>query len=239
MRKDAENVVPKVEEELPHQALKFFFTPVDEPKPDAANPHAQSTTYLPEIVSALREEFGEDILNVDEYAGEQTVYVRRARIAKVCEYLKTRYDFEYLSDVGGVDRFTDEERFEVFYNLVSFRGRKRIRLKVRVDEQELVVPTITNVYRSANWNEREVYDMLGIRFEGHPDLRRMYMPEDFEHYPQRKEFPLLGIPGSLPLPPNTPEGELQYDPFPAAHGNKPPKSYEEPKSKIDESEEEE
>lgn len=235
MRKDADNVVPKVEEEQSHQTLKFFFTPVDEPKPDAKNLHAQSTTYLPEIVDALRQEFGDDILNVDEYAGEQTVYVTPSRIADVCRYLKAEESFEYLTDVGGVDRFTDEERFEVFYNLVSFQKRKRIRLKVRVEEDDPVVPTITSVYRSANWNEREVYDMMGIRFEGHPDPRRMYMPEDFEYFPLRKEFPLLGIPGSLPLPPNTPEGEIQYDPFPAAHGNKPPKSFQEPASKTTES----
>lgn len=232
MRKDTGNVVPKVEEEQSHQALKFFFTPVDEPKSGAGNPHAQSTTYVPEIVSALREAFADDILSVDEYAGEQTVLVQRERIADVCRFLKDDQSFVYLTDIGGVDRFTDEERFEVYYNLVSFQQSKRIRLKVRVDEREPVVPTITPVFRSANWNEREVYDMLGIRFEGHPDMRRMYMPEDFEYYPQRKEFPLLGIPGSLPLPPNTPDGEIQYDPFPAAHGNKPPKSYREPKSKT-------
>ncbi len=231
MRKDAANVVPTVEEEQSHQSLKFFFTPVDGPKPDAKNPHAQPTTHLPEIVSALRQEFGEDVLEVREYAGEQTVYVRRERIADVCRYLKEIQAFAYLSDLGGVDRFTDEARFEVFYNLVSFEQRKRIRLTVRLDEDDLLIPTITPVFRSANWNEREVYDMLGIRFEGHPDLRRMYMPEDFEHFPLRKEFPLLGIPGSLPLPPNTPEGEIQYDPFPAAHGNVPPKSFKEPKSK--------
>lgn len=230
MRKDAANVVPKGEREQSHQALNFFFTPVDGPKTDAKNPHAQPTTHLPGIVAALRDKFGDDILAVDEYAGEQTVLVHRDRIADVCRYLKDDQAFAYLTDIGGIDRFTEQERFEVFYNLVSFEKRKRIRLKVRVEEDAPTVPTVTPVYRSANWNEREVYDMLGIRFEGHPDLRRMYMPEDFEYYPQRKEFPLLGIPGSLPLPPNTPEGEIQYDPFPAAHGNKPPKSYREPKS---------
>ena len=123
-------------------------------------------------------------------------------------------------------------RFEVFYNLVSIQGRKRIRLQVRVDEEDLVVPSVTGVYRAANWNEREVYDMMGIRFDGHPDLRRMFMPEDFEYYPQRKEFPLLGVPGSLPLPPRVPEGDLTVDPFAAAHEGKTPKSYEEPTSSV-------
>lgn len=233
MRKDAENVVPKVEGEQAHQALKFFFTPVDEPKPDAKNRYATATTHVPEVIEALRGRFGETVLDVSEYAGEQTVFVEKERIADVVRFLKDEQQFAYLSDVGGVDRFTDDDRFEVFYNLVSFQQRKRIRLKVRVDEGDLTVPTITNVYRAANWNEREVYDMLGIRFDGHPDMRRMFMPEDFEYYPQRKEFPQLGIPGSLPLPPQTPEGDIQYDPFPAAHGRPTPKSYQEPESKTE------
>ena len=96
---------------------------------------------------------------------------------------------------------------------------------------------LTPLYRAANWNERECFDMLGLIFDGHPDLRRMYMPEDFEYYPQRKEFPLLGIPGSLPLPPQTPEGGLTMDPYAAAHGSKPVRSYEEPPSAFSEEEE--
>ena len=95
------------------------------------------------------------------------------------------------------------------------------------------VDSITDLFRSASWNERECYDMFGIRFNGHPDLRRMYMPEDFEYHPLRKEFPLLGIPGSLPLPPQVPEGELTMDPFPAAHGSKPVKSFAEPPSEME------
>lgn len=236
MRKDDENVVAKVEDDRSHQALKFFFTPVDEPKPGEENRYAKATTHLPEVVDALRDRFEEGVMDVHEYAGEQTVFIDKERIADACRFLKEEQQFPYLSDLGGVDRFTEEDRFEVFYNLVSFEKRKRIRLKVRVDEADLRVPTVTGVYRAAQWNEREVYDMLGIRFDGHPDLRRMYMPEDFEYYPQRKEFPQLGIPGSLPLPPQTPEGDLQYDPFPAAHGRPTPKSYEEPKSQYDDEE---
>jgi NADH-quinone oxidoreductase subunit C len=217
----------------PFRALDFFFTPVDEARPGVENPHAKASTHVPDVIEAVRERFGADVGDVAEYAGEQTLYVARERIADVCRFLKDEMAFVYLTDVGGVDRFTDEERFEVFYNLVSFERQKRLRLKVRVPEEDPVVPTITEVYRSANWNEREVYDMLGIRFEDHPDMRRMYMPEDFEYFPQRKEFPLLGVPGSLPLPAQTPEGELEYDPFPAARGRKPPKSFLEPRSKIE------
>ena len=214
------------------ETLNFHFTPVDTPLPDQDNPHAKSTTHVPEVVEALRAQWGEAIQELVVYAGEHTVYVEKAKIADVCRFLKQEQGFDYLVDLGGVDRFTEDDRFEVFYNLVNIDGGKRIRLKIRLDEDDLHVPSVTDVYRAADWNERECYDMLGLVFDGHPDLRRMYMPEDFEYFPQRKEFPLLGIPGSLPLPPQTPEGELTMDPYAAAHGSKPINSYEEPPSEM-------
>lgn len=212
------------------ETLPFHFTPVDPPVEDRVNPHAKSTTDQPEVVGALKERFGEAIRSETVYAGEHTVLVAASSIVDVCRFLKDEQGFDFLADLGGLDRFTDDERFEVFYNLVSIGGRKRLRVKVRVDEEEPVLPSITSVYRAAGWNERECFDMLGIKFEGHADLRRIYLPEDFEHYPLRKEFPLLGIPGSLPLPPQTPEGSLTMDPFAAAHGSKPVKSFQEPKT---------
>lgn len=231
MREDEKNVEPKQDPAHSHEALKFYFTPVDEPYDDAPeNPHAKSTTQVQDVIEALREQFGEEtILEADTYAGEYTVFVEKSEIRTVCRYLKDEEGFNYLSDLGGIDQFQETDRYEVFYNLVAMDRNKRIRLKVRVDEEDLTVPSINEVFRAANWNERECYDMLGIHFEGHPDLRRMYMPEDFEYHPLRKEFPILGVPGSLPLPPQTPEGDLTMDPFAAAHGDKPVKSYQEPK----------
>lgn len=233
MRDDERNVETKeTETGGAHEALKFYFTPVDPPHPDEQdNPHAKRTTHVPEVVEALREEFGEAIREVETYANEDTVLVERSRIAEICRFLKNEQGFNYLTDLGGSDRFVEGDRYEVFYNLVAIEKRKRLRLKIRVDEDELLAPSITDVFKSANWNEREVYDMLGIRFEGHNDMRRMYMPEDFEYHPLRKEFPQLGVPGSLPLPPQTPEGDLTMDPFAAAHGSKPVKSYEEPRTR--------
>jgi NADH-quinone oxidoreductase subunit C len=184
-----------------------------------------------DVIETLRGEFDEEtILEADTYAGEYTVFVAKNEIRAVCRFLKEEAGFNYLSDLGGIDQFQEENRYEVFYNLVSMDRNKRLRLKVRVDEDDLTAPSINDVFRAANWNERECYDMLGITFEGHPDLRRMYMPEDFEYHPLRKEFPILGVPGSLPLPPQTPEGDLTMDPFAAAHGDKPVKSYQEPES---------
>ena len=217
------------------EELRFHYTPSDEPKPEQEtdNAHAKDTTRVPKVIDALREEFGAAVHGVERYANEDTVYVEKARIREICRFLKEEEQFDYFADLGGIDNFTEEDRYEVFYNLVSTERQKRIRLKVRVDEADMRVPSVTEVYRAANWNEREAYDMFGFDFVDHPDPRRMYMPEDFEYYPLRKEFPQLGVPGSLPLPPQTPDGELTMDPFAAAHGSKPVKSYEEPATDSD------
>ena len=103
------------------------------------------------------------------------------------------------------DRFTSEDRFEVIWNIVSLKDRSRIFVKTRVPEDHPSLPTTTDIWPAAEWNEREAFDMMGIRFEGHPDLRRLFLPEDFEYFPLRKEFPLMGVPGSIPLPSTSPD----------------------------------
>ena len=102
---------------------------------------------------------------------------------------------------------TSDERFEVVYNLVSMKFGDRIFLKVRCEEENPELDSVSGVWPAANWAEREVYDMFGIHFRNHPDMRRIYMPEDFRYFPLRKEFPLLGIPGSIELPNTTPDSE--------------------------------
>ena len=208
------------------QTLKFHFTPRaalagEMERLQNENPHAKATWVVPKVLAALQDAFGEAILDTVGYAGETTVYVEKDRLADVVQFLFDEVGFDYLTDIGTIDRFTEDDRFEVFYNLCALGAQKRIRLKVRVDEDDPTVPTITHVHPGANWHEREAWDMMGIRFEGLEDHRRIYMPEDFEYHPLRKEFPTLGIPGSMPLPANTPDGELQADPFPRAHGQIP------------------
>ncbi len=210
--------------------LPFNFVPQEPETAVENNPHEKATTRVDAVISALKKEFTDAIGETIVYAGERTVRVDADRIVDVCVFLKDQQGFNYLSDIGGIDRFTEDDRYEIFYNLVDLNDSKRIRLVIRLDEDDLSAPTVTGVYPAANWNERECYDMFGITFDRHPDLRRMFMPEDFEYFPLRKEFPLLGIPGSLPLPPQEPTGELTMDPFAAAHGSKPPKSFEEVQS---------
>jgi len=219
------------------ESLKFLFTPVDGPNPRKAdNPHAKASTEVDNVIAALRAKFGEAIQDTVVYAGERTVFVAKDKLVEVCTYLKSEQGFNYLVDIIAIDRFTEDDRFEVAYNLVAIYTSKRLRVQVRIDEDDLEVDTVTGVWRAATWYEREAFDMMGIRFKGHPDLRRMFLPEDFEYYPQRKEFPLLGIPGSLPLPAQTPEGPLGHDPFVAARGSATPKSYQEPTSSLEQEE---
>jgi len=154
------------------------------------------------IVQKITAQFPSSIVSVNEYRGELTILVKKQDIAKICSMLKGDNDlcFDSMRDLCGADYHRPDERFEVIYNLYSLKNHFRLRLKVRVEEQDLHVPTVTGVWKTANWHERETYDMFGILFDGHPDMRRIYMPEQFEHFPLRKDFPLMGIPGSLSLP---------------------------------------
>lgn len=144
------------------------------------------------------------VISHQDHRGEFTIVLRKESIAECAKLLRDdpRFAFDSLRDVCGADYARPEDRFEVVYNLYSLGHNARLRLKVRVDESDLRVPTVSTVWPAANWAEREAFDMYGIRFDGHPDLRRIYMPPDFEHHPLRKDFPLMGIPGSLPLPRN-------------------------------------
>ena len=154
------------------------------------------------ILNHLRAHFNSSILTVNEFRGELTVVIKKLDIVPICKSLRDSEElsFDSLRDVCGVDHYRPEDRFEVVYNLYSLKNKCRVRLKVRVDENDIHVPSVSSIWKTADWAERETYDMLGILFDGHPDLRRMYMPEGFEYHPLRKEFPLMGIPGSLPLP---------------------------------------
>jgi NADH-quinone oxidoreductase subunit C len=154
------------------------------------------------VFESLKARFKDSIISVQEFRGELTVAIKKEDIVAVCDFLKgdDELRFDLLEDLCGVDMNTPTDRFQVVYHVFSLKNKFRIRLIVSVDESDLKVPTVSTVWSTADWHEREAYDMFGIRFDGHPDLRRLYMPDEFEYYPLRKDFPLMGIPGSLPLP---------------------------------------
>jgi NADH-quinone oxidoreductase subunit C len=154
------------------------------------------------VLQKLKSRFQESILESSEFREELTVVVPKEKVVDVCQYLRDDAELRYdlLADLCGIDMYTPVNRFGVIYNIYSLSTKHRIRVKTFTQEDEPKVPTVSTVWPTANWHERETYDMFGIVFEGHPDLRRMYLPDEFEHFPLRKDFPLMGIPGSLPLP---------------------------------------
>ncbi len=162
---------------------------------------------LQKTIDELSDNFPDSFIEVYQSTGDTFIRVEADAIVEICQYLKNELHFIYLTDIFGIDRFTSEERFEVVYNLISLRDREKLFVKVRLPEEEPVMDSVTGVWKSASWMEREVYDMFGVKFNNHPDFRRIYMPEDYEYYPMRKEFPLLGIPGSIELPNTTPDTE--------------------------------
>lgn len=138
--------------------------------------------------------FADALQEVYEAHGAVTLVVNREQVVEICRWLKDDPDFRYnlLMDMAGIDYLGREPRFEVVYHLYSVPYHRRLRLKVRVAEHDAVVPSVTSVWSTANWHEREAFDMLGIHFAGHPDLRRIYMPDDYPGHPLRKDFPTLG-----------------------------------------------
>lgn len=162
---------------------------------------------LQSVVDGLSEQYSDHLIDVYQSTGDTFIRIEPDALVEISKFLKNEHHFIYLSDILGADRFTSEERFEVIYNLVSLRERERVFLKVWLAEENPTVDSITDVWQSASWHERQVYDMFGVHFKNHPDMRRIYMPEDFDYYPLRKEFPLLGIPGSIELPSSTPDTE--------------------------------
>ncbi|MBC7910803.1 MAG: NADH-quinone oxidoreductase subunit C [Pyrinomonadaceae bacterium] len=147
------------------------------------------------LVAALQQQNAEWVGEVIEAFGEITVIVPREQIAVICSFLKSApgLEFNFLSDICGADRGPEEEpRFEVNYHLFSTTKHHRLRLKVALTEDDPHVPTVTGVWRTANWHERETYDLFGVIFTDHPDLRRILLPDDWQGHALRKDFPLRG-----------------------------------------------
>src|SRR5881296_776499 len=122
--------------------------------------------------------------------------VERGKLLETCGQLKAEY--EMLADISGVDNYGEDPRFEVVYHLYSFKNNERLRLKVKLPEDDLIVDSVVSVWKTADWHEREAFDMFGIRFRGHPNLKRILMWDGYPYFPLRKDFPLAGLPAELP-----------------------------------------
>ena len=142
----------------------------------------------------LKEKFADAVVETHNHRGDETAVISREKLIQVAEFVKTSSDFamNVLMDLTCVDGLTMgwNPRFEVVYHFYSLQNNSRIRLKVRVAEKDAIVPSLVNLWPSANWFEREVWDMFGIKFDGHPDLKRILMYAEFKGHPLRKDYPV-------------------------------------------------
>jgi NADH-quinone oxidoreductase subunit C len=148
-----------------------------------------------QIAERIKETFPEETLDVREFRGQVSITLKKGRLLDICRYLHDDPDlfFDYLVDLCGVDYLGKKNmRFEVVYHLYSMKHRHAVRLKAEVPDGDPSIDSVMPVWTGANWHERECYDMFGIIFNGHPDLRRILLPEDWEGYPLRKDYPLKG-----------------------------------------------
>ena len=152
-----------------------------------------------ESVNKIKTKFGDLISEPTKFRGEITIKLADAeQIFEVCNFAKRQLGFDYLVDISSVDNYGEDPRWTVIYELRSLANNVELRLKTDVSEEKSELPSVLGVWRTANWHEREIYDMMGIRFRGHPDLRRILMWEGYPYFPLRKDFPLAGKPTDLP-----------------------------------------
>jgi NADH-quinone oxidoreductase subunit C len=167
-----------------------------------------------ESAQKFKAKFGDLISEPAEFRGEISITLADAgQITVVCEFAKRELGFNYLVDISSVDNYGDDPRWTVVYHLLDIVNGAEIRIKTSISDEKSELPSVLPVWRTANWHEREIYDMMGIRFSGHPDLRRILMWEGYPYFPLRKDFPLAGKPSDLPGVAFTKPAPLEGGPF--------------------------
>ena len=165
-----------------------------------------------ELLDSLGKLFGQKLQHKTEFRGETTYTILPADLREVAKFSRHDLSFDYLIDITSIDNFGEDPRFEIVYELYSMTLAVHLRLKLKISEDEQV-DTISDLWPTANWHEREIYDMMGIKFKGHPDLRRILMWDGYPFFPLRKEFPLEGLPSEMPDVAFTKAASLEGGPF--------------------------
>jgi len=174
-----------------------------------------------DLADQLISQFREELLEPSEFRGEVTLQLTDAeRIAEVCAFAKESLGFDYLVDITSIDNYGEDPRWSIVYHLYGYTHRSHLRLKTNVNEETSELPTVTGVWKTADWHEREIYDMMGVRFRGHADLRRILMWEGYPYFPLRKDFPLSGKSHDLPEVAFTRSAPLEGGPFVTVAGGK-------------------
>jgi NADH-quinone oxidoreductase subunit C len=167
----------------------------------------------PELLDSLSQLFGGKLVQKNEFRGEITYAIAPADLREIAKFCRDDLSFDYLLDITSVDNSGQEPRFEIVYELYSLTLAVHLRLKLSVSEAVGAVDTVSDIWPTANWHEREIYDMMGIKFNGHPDLRRILMWDGYPFYPLRKEFPLEGLPSDMPDVAFTEAAPMEGGPF--------------------------
>src|SRR6266567_3805326 len=166
-----------------------------------------------ELLNSLSKLLGQKIQGKAEFRGETTCTILPSDLREVAKLSRDDLSFDYLIDITSIDNFGEEPRFEIVYELYSMTLAAHLRLKLCVSEDAGAVDTVSDIWPTANWHEREIYDMMGIKFNGHPDLRRILMWDGYPFFPLRKEFPLEGLPSEMPDVAFTKAAALEGGPF--------------------------
>jgi NADH-quinone oxidoreductase subunit C len=166
-----------------------------------------------ELLDILEKSFAEKLQRKIEFRGEVSFTISASDLREIAQFCRDQLSFDYLLDIASIDNFGAEPRFEIVYHLYSMPHAFHLRLKLKISEEIGAVDTVSDVWPTANWHEREVYDMMGIKFNGHPDLRRILMWDGYPYFPLRKDFPLAGLPSELPDVAFTKVTPLEGGPF--------------------------
>ncbi len=169
---------------------------------------------LTDAGARLEQKLGAAIVKKTEFRGELTYTLPVADLKETARFCRDTLEFNFLTDISSVDNFGAEPRFELVYELYSMAHGLHLRLKTAISEDEIeAAPTVSDLWPTADWHEREIWDMMGIRFAGHPDLRRILMWEGYPYHPLRKDFPLEGKPSEMPDVAFTNAAPLDGGPF--------------------------
>jgi NADH-quinone oxidoreductase subunit C len=176
-----------------------------------------------ELFDSLETALGERLQQKTEFSRERTYTISAHDLRDIAKFCQHDLSFDYLLDITSIDNFGEEPRFEIVYHLYSMLHAVHLRLKLKLSEEVGALDTVSDIWPTANWHEREIYDMMGIKFNGHPDLRRILMWDGYPFFPLRKDFPLAGLPSDMPDVAFTKVTPLEGGPFvtvPSTAGSK-------------------
>jgi len=176
-----------------------------------------------ELLDSLGETFADKLQDRTEFRGETSFTIATGDLRDIAKFCRGELSFDYLLDTTSIDNFGEEPRFEIVYHLYSMPHGVHLRFKLKLSEEVGAVDTVSDIWPTANWHEREIYDMMGLKFNGHPDLRRILMWDGYPFFPLRKDFPLAGLASEMPDVAFTKVTPLEGGPFvtiPSTAGSK-------------------